>query len=97
MKLIALLLVSLSIMFSFALPANAETCSDYNGHEVCIINLRRSAKRYWTYRATISIDGKKLPREIYNCRGEFRIQKNGKIVPFKEDGVGNLVCQFYKK
>ncbi|MEO1429255.1 MAG: hypothetical protein AAFS12_06410 [Cyanobacteria bacterium J06632_19] len=98
MKLIALVLISLNIIFSFAFPANAApTCRDFNGHEVCILNIKRSAKRYWNYRTTISIDGKKQPTEIYNCRGEFKIQKNGKIVRFGEDGVGNLICQFFKK
>ena len=98
MKLIALVLVSLSIMFSFAFPANAAiTCRDFNGHEVCILNIKRSAKRYWNYRTTISIDGEKQPTEVYNCRSEYKIQNNGKLVRFKEDGVGNLKCQYFKK
>ncbi len=98
MKLIALVVLSLSMTFSFAFPANAAiTCRDYNGHEICILKINRSAKRYWNYRTTISIDGKKQPTEIYNCRGEFKIQKNGKIVNFEEDGVGNLICRYFKK
>lgn len=97
MKLIALIILLLSMTFSFAFPANAATCSDYNGHEICILDIKRSAKRYWNYRTTISIDGEKQPTEIYNCRGEFKIQKNGKIVRFGEDGVGNLICKFFKK
>lgn len=97
MKLIALVLVSLSIMFSFAFPANAVTCRDFNGHEVCVLNIQRSAKRYWNYRTTISIDGEKQPTEIYNCRSEYKIQNDGKIVRFKEDGVGNLICKYFKK
>ncbi len=98
MKLIASVLVTLSIMFSFALPANAAiSCREFNGHEVCVLNIQRSAKRYWNYRTTISIDGKKQPREVYNCRSEYKIQNDGKIVKFKEDGVGNLVCKYFKK
>ena len=98
MKLIALVLLLLSMTVSFALPANAAvTCRDYDGHEVCILNIKRSAKRYWNYRTTISIDGKKQPTEIYYCRGKFKIQNNGKIVRFEEDGVGNLICKFFKK
>ncbi|WP_414624248.1 hypothetical protein [Calothrix sp. CCY 0018] len=98
MKLIALVLVSLSIMFSLAFPANAAiSCRDFNGHEICVLNINRSAKRYWNYRTTISIDGEKQPTEVYNCRSEYKIQNDGKIVKFKEDGVGNLVCQYFKK
>ena len=98
MKLIASVLVSLSIMFSFAFPANAAvTCRDFNGHEVCVLNIRRSPKRYWNYKTTISIDGEKQPTDIYNCRSEYKIQNDGKIVKFKEDGVGNLVCKHFKK
>jgi hypothetical protein len=98
MKLIALVLVFVSIMFSFAFSANAAvTCRDFNGHEVCVLNIQRSAKRYWNYRTTISIDGEKQPTEIYNCRSEYKIQNDGKIVRFKEDGVGNLICKYFKK
>ncbi|MBF2013897.1 MAG: hypothetical protein IGS23_01530 [Rivularia sp. T60_A2020_040] len=98
MKLIALILLLLIITFSLAFPANAAvTCKDFNGHEVCILDIKRSAKRYWNYRTTISIDGEKQPSEIYNCRGEFKIQNDGKIVRFGEDGVGNLICKFFKK
>ena len=98
MRLIALALLLLSITFSFAFPAEAAiTCREYDGHEVCVLNIKRSAKRYWNYRTTISIDGKKQPTEIYNCRGEFKISKNGKIVRFEEDGVGNLICKYFKK
>ncbi len=98
MKLTASLLISLSIVFSFNFPANAAiTCRDYSGHEICILNIKRSAKRYWNYRTTISIDGKKQPTEIYNCRGKFKIQKNGKIVRFGENGVGNFICRSFKK
>lgn len=101
MKFIALLI---SIHFLFggipvfgAFPAKDSMCSNYNGHEICILKIQRSAKRYWNYKVAISVDGEKKPVEIYNCRGRFKIQKNGKIVPFGDNNPGKLICKYFKK
>ena len=95
MKIIALMLLLLQF-FCFALPAQAARCQNFDGHKICIISLKRSPKRYWNYRAAISIDGKKKPVEIYNCRSNFKIQNNGKIVSFTENGPGQFVCKNFK-
>ncbi len=101
MKFIALLL---SIHFVFggipvfgALSPKDSTCKNYDGHEICILNIQRSAKRYWNYRVAISVDGEKKPVEVYNCRGRFKIQRNGKIVPFGENDPGKFICKYFKK
>lgn len=78
-------------------PVKDSMCSNYNGHEICILNIKRSAKRYWNYRVEISVDGEKKPVEVYNCRGRFKIQGNGKIVPFGENNPGQLICKYFKK
>ncbi len=95
MKIIALILLLLQF-FCLALPAQAARCQNFDGHQVCIISLKRSPKRYWNYRAVISIDGKKQPLEIYNCRSNFKIQKDGKIVSFTEDSPGKFICKNFK-
>ena len=98
MKIFDSVMVLIIFMFSFNFPANAAiTCQDFNGHEICVLNIKRSAKRYWNYRTTISIDGKKQPTEIYYCRSEFIIHNDGKLVRFKEDGVGNLICKYFMR
>ncbi|MDJ0798890.1 MAG: hypothetical protein QNJ51_19070 [Calothrix sp. MO_167.B12] len=95
MKIIALILLSFQL-FSVTLPAQASRCQNIDGHEVCIVSLKRSPKRYWNYRVAISIDGEKKPVEIYNCRSKFKIQKDGKIVSFTENSPGNFICRNFK-
>ncbi|MDJ0695908.1 hypothetical protein [Mastigocoleus sp. MO_188.B34] len=101
MKFTALLL-SIHFLFSgipvFGIIPNKDAmCSNHDGHEICILNIQRSAKRYWNYRVAISVDGEKKPVEVYNCRGRFKIQRNGKVVPFEENGAGKLICKYFKK
>ncbi|MEH2027585.1 MAG: hypothetical protein V7K62_29185 [Nostoc sp.] len=61
-------------------PAFASVCrnyDDYNGlrlhHQICILSISRSAKNYWEYRATVSVDGVKRPTEVYNCREGVKV------------------------
>ena len=78
--------------FTTANP-NSNTCRTFTGHEICINSIRRSAQRYWEYRAVVSIDGKKQPLEIYNCRDRNRIlASDGTIVPFLTGKTGDWIC-----
>ncbi|MBF2007740.1 hypothetical protein ACF3DV_19765 [Chlorogloeopsis fritschii PCC 9212] len=96
LKSICLVLV-LILSFAIALPAQAFTCRNFNNHSICIINIKRSAKYHWEYRADISIDGVKRPTEVYNCRDRLRVRKNGTIVPFESNGAGELICNLIDK
>lgn len=78
-------------------PAHASFCRNYNNQLVCIISIKRSAKNYWEYRASISVNGKVRPIEVYNCRQKIRIQNNQTIIPFKENDAGEFICSFFKK
>ena len=51
-----------------ALPAEASVCRNYQGREICIVDIKRSAKNYWEYRVILSVGGVKQPLEVYNCR-----------------------------
>jgi len=95
MKYITLVLV-LILSFAAALPARAAFCRTVNGHDICILSIKRSAKNYWEYRASVSVDGVARPVEIYDCRDRLRIQKNGTAVPFVENGPGELICSVLK-
>ena len=77
-------------------PAIASFCRQLNGHLICIVSIKRSAKNYWEYRTVISVDSIEKPLEIYNCRNQTKTQNNGKIVPFESDGVGELICRILK-
>ncbi len=75
-------------------PADSDICRVFNGHQVCINSIRRSAKSYWEYRTVVSIDGAKQPLELYNCRDRNRIlASDGSIVPFLTGKTGDWVCQ----
>ena len=55
-KYLAFLIV-LILTFVAMFPAEAYTCRNYNGHQVCILSIKRSAKNHWEYRASVSADG----------------------------------------
>ncbi|MFQ4142031.1 hypothetical protein [Chlorogloeopsis sp. ULAP02] len=96
LKYIYLILV-LTLSFAIALPAQAFTCRKLNNHSICIINIKRSAKYHWEYRADISVDGVKTPTEVYNCRDRLRVRKDGTIVFFESNGAGEFICNLLDK
>ncbi|ADI63143.1 conserved hypothetical protein ['Nostoc azollae' 0708] len=53
------ILLSLIFSLSFTSPAFALVCHNYDGYEVCILNIKRSAKKYREHRAAITVDGVK--------------------------------------
>ena len=77
--------------------AQAEFCHQIKAHQICIIKIKRSAKNYWEYRASVKIDQEIRPVEIYDCRRGYRITQNGDIIPFKSDKVGDLICRVLKR
>ncbi len=77
-----------------AAPTEPSTCRLFNGHKVCINDIRRSAKSYWEYRTVVSIDGMQQPLELYNCRDRLRIlASDGSAIPFLTGKTGDWVCQ----
>lgn len=85
------------ILFSCSLPAQASSCNNYKGHEICIFSMKPNGNRNWNYRVDLSLDGERRPTEIYNCRKQFRVQNDGKIVQFSKEDPGNFICASYKK
>lgn len=82
---------------SIALPAAASVCRNYEGREICIVDIKRSAKNYWEYRAMVSIDRVKQPVETYNCRNRTQVKKDGTIRLFADRDPGQLICSFFKQ
>lgn len=93
--IVFIILIILSV--NIALPAKASVCRNYNGNSICILEIKRSAKYHWQYRASVSVNGKVKPIEIYNCREQIKIQKNGNRVPFSSNGAGQLICSILNK
>jgi len=95
-KFITLLLL-LTFSLAIAPPAEASFCRNSNDHSICVLSIKRSAKNYWEYRVVISIDGKKQPLEVYNCRKRIKINRQGDIIPFQTNSPGEIICSFFKK
>lgn len=83
----------LALSLGVAQPAQAGFCLD----SVCILSIKRSAKNYWEYRATVSVDKVVRPVEVYNCRDLVRVRQDGKGLPFQPNAAGELICRFFKK
>ncbi len=90
-----LFVLLLILCFSVALPALASVCRNYNGHQICILSISRSAKNYWEYRAIASVDGVKRPIEVYNCRKQVKVQQDGTVLPFEQKSPGEMICSFF--
>lgn len=92
-------IILLVLIFSFFLasPAWAMVCRNYEGHQICILSIKRSAKKYWEYQAAVSVDGVKTPVEVYNCRGRFKLQKDRSVIQFTQNSPGEMICSFFKK
>lgn len=79
---------------AIALPVQAtEICRTINDQHICILDIRRSAKNYWEYRAVVSIDGERKPMEVYNCRDRTKTRDDGAVVKFEQAGAGTLICR----
>jgi hypothetical protein len=96
--MIKYLVILVLFIFSLSLisPAFANVCRNYDGHEICILSIKRSAKKYWEYRAAVSVDGVKAPVEIYNCRAKFKVNQDGTASQFTENSPGEMICSFFQ-
>jgi hypothetical protein len=74
----------------------APICRTIQDHDICILSIKRSAKNFWEYNAAVSIDGKRGPKENYNCRSHYKTLRNGSIEYFDKPSIGSLVCKTYK-
>jgi len=77
-------------------PAQAAYCRTLEGHTFCLIDIQRSAKNYWEYRAIVSVDGVARPVEVYNCRDRFLTRQDGTQVSFEQEPASRLVCRLYR-
>ena len=91
MKCLVLLLFLVLTLIAIP-PAEAALCRQLDDRQICILSIKRSAKNYWEYRATVSIDGIARPIEVYNCRDRLRVRQDGSIVRFEPGGAGELIC-----
>jgi hypothetical protein len=99
------LLLAIVCWTAIALPVEASLCRDLDGHRICIVKIKRSAKYHYRYRTVVSIDGETQPLVVYNCsdrvsdyrRSRTITKKNKYPIPFKSNSPGNLVCSLFDK
>ncbi|MEM9484490.1 MAG: hypothetical protein AAGA83_12445 [Cyanobacteria bacterium P01_F01_bin.116] len=73
----------------------APLCRTVGEHQVCILQITRSAKYYWEYRAVVKVDDKRRPMGRYSCRTGEYISRNGDHVP--DDIAAQVICAFFKR
>lgn len=78
-------------------PAQASICRQQGNNHICLLSIKRSAKYYWEYRASVRVNDITYPIEIYNCRQKVRIKADKTVVPFAKDGPGYLICNLLWK
>ena len=97
MKFLTTILLLVFFLLTFPQPAQASMCRTVNENRICILSIKRSAKYHWEYRASVSINGKQKPMEIYNCRRQTKIDGEGKTKRFEQNGAGELICRLLDK
>ena len=95
-KILGLLAVILLYLTTSG-PASANFCRQLDHHQVCVKDIKRSAKKYWEYRASLTIDDRTTALEFYDCRHRFRIDETGETRRFQINDGSELVCQLYKE
>ncbi len=93
--LIIILFVVASLLIAPRIEANI--CQFWSGHQVCVVQIKRSAKYYWEYRTILSVDGTKQPEIVYDCRSFYYFDPEKNKVFFKnnENDLGNFVCDLF--
>jgi hypothetical protein len=83
-----------AIALGLAVPsAAAEFCRTLGANQICIVEIHRSAKHYWEYRAKVRINGQMRAIARYNCRTRVWRDRRGKTHDFEPDGAGQLICK----
>jgi hypothetical protein len=81
-------------------PVQAATCQTLHQHQVCLIDIKRSAKNYWEYRVTLTTDrppqSPQISTEIYNCRDRHITKPDKTRVKFSTQDLSKSICRLYK-
>ena len=92
-----ILILFVSASFLITPKTEANICKFWSGHQVCVFQIKRSAKYYWEYRTILSVDGKKRPEIIYDCLdfSYFKPDKTKVYFADNENNLGNFVCHLF--
>lgn len=96
LTLVKLFSIGLSIWLVSVTPARADFCRQVDTQQICILDIKRSAKNYWQYQAMVSIDGVKQPAASYDCRDRLITDPDGNMSSFRSRKDGKIVCSLYR-
>jgi hypothetical protein len=101
MRFLALIVICLSLLLGqllIATPAAAaQHCRTLNQKPVCIAWIKRSAKRYWEYQATVTVAGVKQPTAVYDCLSRVIIEPDDTVIAFGKQDPGSVVCDLFRE
>ena len=101
-----ILILSSSFWLTTQQPLAAKTCQktfnqDIPNHQICLLQIKRSAKNYWEYRVTLKIGDRQKVARIYNCRQHSYWQTDlGQVNPQdqpEQDQLEQYICRLYEK
>ncbi|WP_309744215.1 MULTISPECIES: hypothetical protein [unclassified Chamaesiphon] len=95
-NIIRLIAIGLFVWLGSVTPARAEFCRQVDGQQICIIDIKRSAKNYWQYQAMVRIDGIDMPAASYDCRDRLITDPDGNMSSFRSRKDGRIVCSLYR-
>jgi hypothetical protein len=75
----------------------ADYCRLWQGRQICLERVQRSAKKHWEFRATARVDGIDRPRAAYNCRRRIWVGLDGIRHNFEAHGPGDFICNLLDK
>lgn len=97
------LAIALGVIWGTGMPtaqakgAEPIYCRDRDGHQICILSIKRSAKNFWEYRTVVSIDAQVQPQAIYDCLNRLWIDPEGYAEPFARHPAGPVICQIFQR
>ncbi|NJN75335.1 MAG: hypothetical protein HC796_02600 [Synechococcaceae cyanobacterium RL_1_2] len=85
------------LCFITLIPASnaANMCKTVSGSEICIAEIKRSAKNYWEYRLKLQVNNQGQVTLIYDCRDRSLIKlikSNPKNLTFDYHLIGHWIC-----
>ncbi|MBE9030132.1 hypothetical protein IQ266_10365 [filamentous cyanobacterium LEGE 11480] len=82
-----------------AAPATAavQHCRIVKGKRVCIDRIKRSAKQYWVYKATLTVNGVKQAPAVYDCVSRVIVEPDDTIIHFGKNDPSAVVCDLFRE
>jgi hypothetical protein len=94
---IATNILIIGLCFIILIPAGnaVSRCKTISGSEVCIAEIKRSAKNYWEYRLKLQVKNQGKVTLTYDCRDRRLIKSSPKNQAFDYQLIGHWICDLF--